>query len=143
MVEDGFLTLGFHPISILDRTSQGAEYSTRSANAAYCVAEADTSAVLPFVQALFDQQPAEGTPGLADAELIRIASDAGVTGIDACIVEQTYADFVKSITQDTPIPPGANGIGTPTIAVDGRVIANSTLPEPGQLSTLFLGSDAD
>ena len=41
LVDDGTITLNIHPISILDRESQGTEYSTRAANAMYCVAAAD------------------------------------------------------------------------------------------------------
>ena len=41
LVDDGTITLNIHPISILDRASQGTEYSTRAANAMYCVAAAD------------------------------------------------------------------------------------------------------
>jgi protein-disulfide isomerase len=44
LVDDGTITLNIHPISILDRYSQGTEYSTRAANAMYCVAEADPPA---------------------------------------------------------------------------------------------------
>ncbi len=41
------------------------------------------------------------------------------------------------MTEKTPVAPGAGGIGTPTIAINGEVIANSTLPEPAELGTLF------
>ena len=86
---------------------------------------------------MFAGQPQEGTSGLTDDEILEIAASVGVTGIDACVDDGTYADYVTAITQDTPVQPGAGGIGTPTIAVNGEVIANSTLPEPGQLATLF------
>ena len=38
LVADGSITLEYHPVAILDSQSQGTEYSTRSANALYCVA---------------------------------------------------------------------------------------------------------
>ncbi len=47
LVDDGTITLNIHPISILDRASQGTEYSTRAANAMYCVAAADADARCP------------------------------------------------------------------------------------------------
>ena len=62
MVDDGDITLGIHPISILDDQSNGTQFSTRAANAAYCVAVADADASLPFLQAMFENQPAEQTP---------------------------------------------------------------------------------
>jgi protein-disulfide isomerase len=137
LVDDGTITHGIHPISILDSRSQGTEFSTRAANAMYCVAEADAEASVPFMNALFQNQPAEGTSGLSDEQLLQIADTVGVTGIDACVNDRTYAGFVTAMTEKTPIQPGSNGVGTPTVAVNGEVIANSTLPEPGDFASLF------
>lgn len=137
MVDDGSLTLGIHPISILDRASNGTQFSTRSANAAYCVAVEDGDKSLAFMQAMFAGQPEENSSGLTNKEILAIASSVGVTGIDSCVNDGTYAGYVTEITAKTPIQPGASGIATPTIAVNGQVIANSSLPPAGQLSTLF------
>ena len=41
LVNNGTITLNIHPIAILDRYSQGTAFSTRAANAMYCVAEND------------------------------------------------------------------------------------------------------
>lgn len=137
LVDDGTITLNIHPIAILDSRSQGTAYSTRAANAMYCVAEADPDAAVPFMQAMFENQPEEGSTGLTDDQILDIAKGVGVTGIDSCVTDQTYADFVTSQTKETPIAPGSSGIGTPTIAVNGEVIANSTIPAQGQFATLF------
>ena len=137
LVDDGAITLGIHPIAILDRYSQGTEFSTRAANAAYCVADADPDASLPFLQAMFANQPQEGTAGLTDEQLVEVASSVGVTGIDSCVSDGTYTGFVAAMTEKTPVQPGQEGIATPTVAVNGEAISNSSLPEPGQLATLF------
>ncbi len=137
MVEEGSVTLGIHPISILDRASNGTQYSTRSANAAYCVAVEDPEASLPFLQAMFENQPEENSDGLSDNEILDIAAGVGVTGIDSCVNDGTYAGFVTSMTEETPIQPGQSGIATPTITVNGEAISNSDLPPAGQLATLF------
>jgi len=137
LVTDGTITLNIHPISILDRASQGTEYSTRAANAMYCVAAADGTAAVPFMQAMFANQPDEGTTGLTDDQILAIAAGVGVTGIDSCVNDGEYSGYVTSMTEKTPVAPGASGIGTPTIAINGEVIANSTLPAPAQLGTLF------
>lgn len=137
LVDDGAITLGIHPISILDNQSQGTQFSTRAANAAYCVATEDAEASLPFLQAMFANQPQEGTRGLTNSEILEIAAGIGVTGIDSCVNDGTYAGYVTAITPETPVQPGSQGIGTPTVAVNGEVISNSQLPEPGQLATLF------
>lgn len=137
LVDDGTITLNIHPISILDRASQGTEFSTRAASAMYCVAAADGTAAVPFMQAMFANQPAEGSEGLTDEQILQIASGVGVTGIDSCVNDGTYKGYVTAMTEKTPVAPGAQGIGTPTIAINGEVIANSTLPAPADLATLF------
>ncbi|GLJ79535.1 DsbA family protein [Microbacterium imperiale] len=137
LVEDGTITLKIHPVSILDRFSQGTEFSTRSANAMYCVAEADPDAAVPFMQAMFEQQPAEQSPGLSDEQILQIASDVGVTGIDSCVADRTYASYVAAMTKETPVQPGSSGIGTPTLAINGEVISNSAIPAQGSFATLF------
>lgn len=137
MVDEGAITLAIHPISILDSKSLGTQYSTRAANAAYCVAVEDADASLPFLQAMFENQPAEGSKGLTNTEILDIAAGVGVTGIDACVNDGTYAGYVTAMTPETPVQPGAQGISTPTVTVNGEVIANSTLPASGQLATLF------
>lgn len=137
LVDDGTITLNIHPISILDRYSQGTAYSTRAANAMYCVAEAEPDAAVPFMQDLFASQPEEGSTGLTDEQILEIAAGAGVEGIDACVTEGQFEKFVAAKTEETPVQPGAGGIGTPTLVVNGEVIANSTIPPVGQFASLF------
>ena len=137
LVDDGTITLNIHPISILDRASSGTEFSTRSANAMYCVAAADGTAAVPFMQAMFANQPDEGSTGLTNEQMLAIAAGVGVTAIDSCVNDGEYSSYVTAMTDKTPVAPGASGIGTPTIAINGEVVANSTLPAPADLATLF------
>lgn len=137
LVDDGTITLNVHPISILDRLSSGTEFSTRAANAMYCVAVADADASVPFMQSMFANQPAENSTGLTDEQILQIASGVGVTGIDSCVTDGTYSTYVTAMTEKTPVAPGAQGIGTPTVAVNGEVVENSSLPDPADLASLF------
>jgi protein-disulfide isomerase len=128
LVDDGSITLDIHPIAILDAQSQGTEYSTRAANAMYCVAVADADASVPFMQAMYANQPEEGTPGLTDEEILAIAATAGVSDIDDCVAEGTYTDFVATMTPLTP--PDENGrIGTPTVVVNDERITLTGDPQ--------------
>jgi protein-disulfide isomerase len=122
LVDDGSITLNIHPISILDRASQGTEFSTRSANAMYCVAVADAEASLPFLQAMYANQPEEGSTGLTDDQILDIASGVGVTGIDDCVNNGSYSKYVTAMTEETPVAPGAAGIGTPTVLLNGEFV---------------------
>ncbi len=121
LVADGSITLEYHPVAILDRASQGTEYSTRSANALYCVAVAAPEAVTPFISAMYANQPDEGTPGLTDEEIISIASGAGAGDVSSCITDRTYDGFVTEQTKTIPRDAEGNA-GTPTVTVNGERI---------------------
>ena len=127
LVDDGTITLNVHPISILNRLSSGTDYSTRAANAMYVVAAKHPDLALPFLQAMFASQPEENTPGLTDEQIIAIAEQVGATDVADDITGGTYSQFVEYITEKTPVQPGADGIATPTIAIDGEVISNNEL----------------
>lgn len=125
LADDNTITLKIHPIAILDRLSQGTQYSTRAANAAYCVAVDDAANIPAFVKAMYAQQPKENTSGLDDAALASIATTAGASdAITSCISDGTYAKFVTAMTQKTPVQPGQSSVATPTIAVNGTVLSN-------------------
>lgn len=111
--EDGKITLAYHPIAILDRYSQGTEYSSRSANAAVCVAESAPEKYLDFAQTLFDNQPQENTAGLEDAQLAEFAKQVGADKAAACITDQTYKKFGAAQAKKHDIQ------GTPTVDING------------------------
>jgi protein-disulfide isomerase len=111
--EDGKITLAYHPIAILDRFSQGTEYSSRSANAAVCVAESAPDKYLDFVQTLFDNQPQENTPGLDDAKLAEFAKQVGADKAASCITDETYKKFGAAQAKQHDIK------GTPTVDING------------------------
>ena len=100
LVDDGTITLNIHPISILDRSSQGTKYSTRAASAMYCVAVSDAEASVPFMQAMYANQPAEGSTGLTDDQILGIAKGVGVTDIDSCVNDGRYMDYVTAMTRE-------------------------------------------
>jgi protein-disulfide isomerase len=127
LADDGTITLNIHPIAILDRQSQGTAFSTRAANAAYCVAVDDPANVTAFVKAMYAQQPSEGTAGLDDAAIATIAKNAGASdAVTSCISDGTYSRFVAAVTEKTPLQAGVSSISTPTIAINGTVLANRT-----------------
>ncbi|MTE23511.1 thioredoxin domain-containing protein [Microbacterium sp. ZXX196] len=136
LVESGEITLNIHPISILDNASQGTQFSTRAASAAYCVAEDNGDAVYPFFDLMYRNQPAESTEGLTDDEIAGYAADAGAEGAADCIANGEYMDYVTQMTQETPIQEGASGISTPTVAVNGELIAVTMDPQTDIVANL-------
>lgn len=61
LVDSGAATVDIHPVAILSNRSQGTKYSLRAANAAACVAEHSPNQFYAVNQALFAEQPDEGT----------------------------------------------------------------------------------
>jgi protein-disulfide isomerase len=93
----------------------------------YCVAADDPANALPFLQALYENQPEEQSTGLDDATLTSIAQGVGAgEGVASCIADGTYSRYVTAKTRETPIQTGASGVSTPTIVVNGQTLTNQT-----------------
>lgn len=113
---DGKITVEYRPLGFLDSRSS-TNYSSRAANAAACVANTSPEKYADFFNALYDKQPAEGSAGLSDSDLKKMATDAGAQNIDKCVDDKTYRPYVKYATQEAQ----AIGVtGTPTVFVEGK-----------------------
>ncbi|THE08405.1 disulfide bond formation protein DsbA [Microbacterium oleivorans] len=133
LVDEGKITLEVHPVTILDRLSQGTEYSSRAASAFYAVAEADPANSYTFFRALYDNQPKEQTPGLTDDELITLAKDSGVTmtaKLEKTIKDHEYVGFAQA----QKLPEGATG--TPTLMVNDKIVPVTYDPKVDILANL-------
>lgn len=129
MREAGDLTLVVHPVSILDRASQGTEYSTRAASAAAWVADQAPEQFATFHDAMFASQPQENTPGLSDEQIAQVAEQAGVpadvaAGIASGEAHETYAEWVSASSEvagnTESLLNAEGGFGTPTVVIDGE-----------------------
>lgn len=125
--EAGSVRVVFHPIAILDRYSQGTEYSTRAASSAALVADRAPDTFQAFHAGLLAHQPQEGTAGLSDAQIADVARAAGVPAdVVAELADGGAAEFapwVAAATQAATSDPalaGPQGFGTPTIVIDGE-----------------------
>jgi protein-disulfide isomerase len=148
-VASGDVVLEVHPIAILDHASLGTRYSTRAANAAACVAENSPGSFEAFTALLFARQPAENTEGLGDADLIDIASEAGVTNssdVSECIRSEQFSAWVTEATvraTSEPLPNSEIGglTGTPTVIVDG-VEYGGSIDDPDEFADFVLSSES-
>ncbi|MEQ1737223.1 MAG: thioredoxin domain-containing protein [Rhodoglobus sp.] len=128
LVSAGLATLEVHPIAILDRAYSGSRYSSRSNNVGACVADLAPESFLAVMSAMYVNQPAEGTTGLTDAEIIDVVHGAGLVDedVDACIEDELFGPWVTAATERTTSntdlwAAGAQGFSTPTIVVNGEV----------------------
>ncbi len=145
-VKDGSITLRLHPLTFLDRASNGTGYSTRAAAALVCVGVHDSDHVLDYYQALFTNQPGENSNGLTDKELAKRATDLGITDISGCIDRsgpyQAWAQANTTHSQSGSITVDGKKVldtiqGTPTVLVNGKQYTGSISDEKEFAS--FLG----
>lgn len=128
--EAGDVTLIVHPVAILDRASQGTEYSTRAASAAAWVADRAPEQFNAFHEAMFASQPEEQTPGLSDEQIAQVAEQAGVpadvaAGIADGDATDTFGEWVEAATESAGtdpdvVNPETGSMGTPTVLIDGE-----------------------
>jgi protein-disulfide isomerase len=118
MVTGGKIKLVYHPLAFLDSAST-TQYSTRSAAAAGCAS--DAGKLTEYVKVMYANQPAEGSAGLSDDEIIRLAGTAGISdaGFATCVHSGKYKPWVQHVT-DKATARGVNG--TPTVYVDGKQV---------------------
>jgi protein-disulfide isomerase len=121
LVAQGKATIVYHPLAFLDSKSS-TDYSTRAAAASGAAAQ--DGKFREYAKALFAQQPAEGTPGLTDDQLIQIGRSVGLTDTFAQAVRDgKYKPWTAHVTDQA----SEDGItGTPTVRVAGKDVQPST-----------------
>lgn len=120
MREEGLIDLYVHPLSVNDSRSAGSKYPTRAASAAGVVADRAPEHFMAFHDALFANQPEEGTVGLDDDAIAAIAVGVGVPrDVADSFADYEFAPWVTAATEAT----SAIGIrGTPSVAVAGELL---------------------
>ncbi|NYE96307.1 protein-disulfide isomerase [Psychromicrobium silvestre] len=112
----GSITYEYRPITILDSSSAGTNYSSRAAAAAAAVAATAPDKYVDFVGKLYENQPQENSTGLTNDQLKQFAKDLGAN-IDSAVDSRTYRPLV-AYTNQLALAHGLKG--TPTILVDGQ-----------------------
>lgn len=136
VLEQDAAAIELHPLTFLDRVSEGSYYSSRAAGTLACLAEAQPEVAWDANAALMseDVQPAEGGPGLDNDAIITAIEDAvGPLHAEArtCITEERFVPFAQALSEwvfANPVPgavdPSLGVTGTPFVVVDG-------VPYPG------------
>ncbi len=133
----------YHTMSFLDSSSSGNRYSSRAANAGICVSDVGVDQFVKFHDILFTPavQPAEGSHGRTNAELITFAQQAGltptqVTTFSTCAETEQHSALVQAIT-DNASKRGINA--TPTVLVNGKMLSK---PDLASLTQAIAAADA-
>jgi protein-disulfide isomerase len=126
-VDSGLATVEYHPISFLDGQSLN-NYSSRSTNAALCVANSQPDKFYDVNTALYTNQPQENTAGPSDSDLKETLKGTGVVindEINTCIDQKRYAKYIENRTAEAFSQPAVTGKeiprGTPYVLVNGNV----------------------
>ncbi|GGK51031.1 thioredoxin domain-containing protein [Nocardia camponoti] len=131
----GTASVEYQIISFLDKASTN-QYSSRAANAAYCVAKSDVSKFQGWLQTMFEKQTPEGGAGLSNEELVKIAVGAGYTdpAVATCINDRPYANFVTQTTQSAL----AGGVkSTPSVYINGQLQQSDDLFTENGMTSLI------
>lgn len=121
-LDEGTITVVYHPIAILDQQTS-TRFSTRAAAAAGCAA--DAGAVDGFVAAMMAVQPPEGGAGLSDDQISQIGAQAGAgEGFGQCVSDGTYRAWAGQST-DAAFERGVRG--TPTVFIQGELLEPRTV----------------
>jgi protein-disulfide isomerase len=133
LVAQNKVTVRYHPVAILDASSNGTNYSTRAAGAA--AAAAVDGKFLAYHDVLYANQPQEGSDGLTDAKLIQLGASVGLTGssFTDAVHNKTYDAWADKVTE-TFAQRGYTG--TPTVVIAGKQVtsANGGFPGPSDLT---------
>ena len=127
----GELTLRVHPVAMLNRLSQGTDYSTRASAMFVAVAAESPDSAEKYLRALYEQQPAEYTAGLTDDQLQEIAStvDASPASADNLARYEAWVDTHTQLALTGPVA-ATNEITAiehvPTVVVNGFVFPGNS-----------------
>ena len=113
------ITLVYHPIAILNDRSNPSGYSVRAGSAAGCAS--DAGKFLEYTKALYSKQPAEGSAGLSDDELVQLGTGIGLSdsGFAQCVRAETYSAWMAN---NTDAAAAKNINETPTLLVKGKPV---------------------
>jgi protein-disulfide isomerase len=133
LVAQNKVTVRYHPVAILDASSNGTQYSTRAAGAAAAAAEGGK--FIAYHDILYANQPQEGSDGLTNAQLIDLGKQVGLTSA-------SFADAVNNKTYDAWADKATETFsqrgysGTPTVVVAGKQVtgAHGSFPGPTDLT---------
>lgn len=140
LLESGDITVTYHPIAILDGASGGNKYSTRSANAVMCAADAkNDDKLVGLFQSLFAQQPEEGGNGMEDDQLFDIMKSAGIdldaktssleenVSVRDCVTNKSFEKYVQKTTQ---LAQDRGLTATPRIMLNGDELDSKVWANP-------------
>lgn len=151
-IDEGAVTVTYHPVSMLTASSNGTKYSLRAAAAAACVASHAPDKFYAYNHELLVDQPEIDSDGRTDVELADLAVAVGVDQakvVRGCIEDQDYVSWAKDATSRALAGPLAGSedlvlTSAPMVVVNGEAYVGA-LDDPAEFSqfVLTVASDTD
>jgi protein-disulfide isomerase len=127
-VAAGKVQIQYHVLNFLDDSST-TKYSTRAANAyAAVLDDSGPEVAKKFHDLLFENQPAEGSAGISDGQLLQYAVRAGADrrAVSTAQRDRTFEQWVDNGTEQA----SKDGVtSTPTVKINGKTVAFKTIDE--------------
>lgn len=125
-IEEGAVTVTYHPVALLTASSNGTKYSLRAAGAAACVASYSPEQFSAYNHELLISQPDVDSDGYSDTELADLAVAVGISNVKTvrtCIEERHFVSWAKTATTravEGPLPGTTDTVlSTPPMVVVG------------------------
>lgn len=139
IIQDESVTVRLHTRTFLDLQSSTRDYSTRAAGAFACVYDEDPDLALDYQDALFENQPSEGS-ALTNRELSDLAVGVGAPeSVSSCIGAKTYSTWLHDVVEKEA---KEKTTGTPYILVNGTKFENWNTEGALQSTVDMAASDA-
>jgi len=144
-INEGAVTVTYHPVSMLTASSNGTKYSLRSAAAAACVATHSPEEFYDYNHELLTKQPDVDSSGSTDVQLADLAVAVGVDNskvVRSCIEDGDFVSWAKDATSRALAGPlvGSEDLvltSAPMIVVNGEAYVGS-LKDPAEFSQFVL-----
>ncbi|MGO1506553.1 MAG: DsbA family protein [Microbacteriaceae bacterium] len=149
-INEGAVTVTYHPVSMLTASSNGTKYSLRAAAAAACVATHSSDQFYAFNHELLVDQPDVDSDGRTDVELADLAVAVGTESpkvVRSCIEDEDYVTWAKEATSRALAGPleGSDDLmlsSAPMIVVNGEAYVGA-LDDPAEFSQFVLNVASD
>jgi len=149
-INEGAVTVSYHPVSMLTASSNGTKYSLRSAAAAACVASHSPDQFYAYNHQLLLDQPEVDSSGRTDVELADLAVAVGVNDpqtVRSCIEDEDFVSWAKDATSRALTGPlvGSKDLtltSAPMIVVNGEAYVGS-LTDAAEFSQFVLTVASD
>lgn len=124
LADDGTIELIYRPFSFMHTASTN-DYSRRAANIAACAYDQGGAEDFGVIhELLYLNQPAGGGAGPTNANLIDMADNAGITGLDECVRTERFVPWVNAARDYAASEREVSG--TPTVFINGELSQAST-----------------